>query len=285
MAINNAFAPSFTIHLTAFESPLLIAMSTCENANDKATWSVKKRIWDSLCSPGRQYAVRAAAPTQSVVIGKSEASVFGEYLPESMTICESKKTKSMGSRFFDSFTSFAGSRFTFVSTLAVLLGWAIAGIVLGAPANWQIAIQDGGSIQCYISDSLLMRQQHNQCNKLLTIIAQLRSRNITYKRILRNPQIVQKIHDLKINLQNLQTLEDNIDDAVKLPLENWFDKLCNWVSLLVPHFNGVTCGSSILTLPRPFNSLSVPCSYNTPDAYIWSTSKSASLQLWKLTVS
>ncbi|ORX63617.1 Low affinity iron permease [Basidiobolus meristosporus CBS 931.73] len=215
--------------------------------SEKATTHRKQKgllgkVWKRLCAPGKHYAVRAAAVTQSVTIDKSEAvTVIGEILPaktplpesdsRSDIVFEDQKQISMGSRFFDYITSFAGSRFTFIVTLSVFFGWGIAGIVLGAPQNWQIAMSDGGSIQCYISDSLLMRQQQNQCTQLLTIIAQLRSRNKTFKRLLSNPEIVRKIQELKS--QNLQMPQDHIGNGAKLPLEGWFDKLCSWVSWLI----------------------------------------------------
>ncbi|KAK9700341.1 low-affinity Fe(2+) transport protein [Basidiobolus ranarum] len=205
-------------------------MST-HHFNEKANIGLGGRIWNKLCSPGKQYAIRSAAPTLSVAINKNESSVVGELLPEVIS-ADKKIVRSAGSRFFDRITSFSGSRFSFVTTLAIILGWSIAGIVLGAPANWQIAFSDGGSIQCYISDSFLMRQQHIQCDKLLSIIGQLRSRNITYKRLLLNPQMIKKINELKLNA-NLQMPTDNVGDAVKLPLENWFDKLCTAVSNLI----------------------------------------------------
>ncbi|KAK9708982.1 low-affinity Fe(2+) transport protein [Basidiobolus ranarum] len=186
-----------------------------------------KRIYASICSPGRQQAVKAAAPNQFVTTSKSEmVAIVSEKIPESYTIHEARK--SLGGRFFDSITMHAGSQLIFLTTLIILIIWAIVGIVLGAPDNWQIAMQDGGSIQCYISDTLLMRQQQNHCKKLLTVIAQLRSRNFTLQRLLHNTRINKNFTISEIN--NLQMPEDNVGDAAKLPLENWFDRCCNWVS-------------------------------------------------------
>ncbi|KAK9708983.1 low-affinity Fe(2+) transport protein [Basidiobolus ranarum] len=183
-----------------------------------------KKIFSALCSPGRQYSIKSAAPTQFITTNKLElVDITEQEFPTSYAV-----KKSLGSRFFDSITKHAGSKVIFLITLIILVAWAIVGIVLGAPPNWQIAMQDGSSIQCYISDSLLMRQQQNHCNDLLTIIAQLRSRNSTLKRLLRNTRIDKNSTVLHIN--NLQMHEDNVGDAAKLPVENWFDICCNWVS-------------------------------------------------------
>ncbi|ORX96654.1 Low affinity iron permease, partial [Basidiobolus meristosporus CBS 931.73] len=209
-------------------------MSNSNGPSDAKVKRLCKKIFDDICSPGRQYAIQSAATTQFVAINKAEAiAIMSEQVPSSGPCSEEMEKRSMGGRFFDCITEYAGSRFIFVSTLATLVGWAIAGIFLGAPANWQIAMQDGSSIQCYISDTLLMRQQQNHCDRLLTIIAQLRSRNTTCRRLLRDPTMIAGVAGLKKNTFIAQELKDDVGDAVKLPLENWFDKSCNFVSILV----------------------------------------------------
>lgn len=79
--------------------------------------------------------------------------------------------------------------------------------------------------------SLLMRQQQNHCNRLLTIIAQLRSRSSTFDKLLRytqtnNPSLsVDELKDLAEKIP-----EDSVGDAAKLPTENAYDSICNWAS-------------------------------------------------------
>ncbi|KAI8988828.1 Low affinity iron permease-domain-containing protein [Pilobolus umbonatus] len=167
-----------------------------------------KRLYDRISSPGRQKSVECTAPTQF---------------------------KSWGSRFFDAVTNAAGARVTFTLTLLILVGWAVAGGILGAPDVWQIIMQDGSSIQCYISDTLLMRQQQIHTHTLLTILATLRSRLGTFSRLLHSDEIArnnsvtaEKIRDLEI--------QDTVGDAVKLPDESFFDRMCNFVSDAVGSF-------------------------------------------------
>lgn len=193
------------------------------------------KFWKACCSPGKQHTVECAAPSQFVCQSKftedsSYYEVVGAEIPNNITLYNPEDQKSWGSRVFDAITQYAGARITFVITLLILITWAIVGIVLGAPENWQIVMQDGGSIQCYISDTLLMRQQQNHCYKLLTIISQLRSRNTTQNRLLHNSDIhksvdTEELHNMAIN--------DNVGDAVKLPNEHWFDQCCNWFSMAV----------------------------------------------------
>ncbi|GAA5802160.1 Low-affinity iron/zinc ion transport protein fet4 [Helicostylum pulchrum] len=191
---------------------------------------IKSRIWSALCSPGQQTTISCSAPSQFVYQSKepdNACKVVGDEVVDYDKLYSPQKKRPFGSRIFDSVTKLAGSRTAFCITLLVLIAWAIVGIVLGAPDNWQIFMQDGSSIQCYISDTLLMRQQHNHCNALLSFIAQLRSRNATYKRLLYNPEIHENVDTAEVHRM---AICDNVGDAVKLPSENWFDVACNWVS-------------------------------------------------------
>ncbi|EPB89197.1 hypothetical protein HMPREF1544_03937 [Mucor circinelloides 1006PhL] len=194
-----------------------------------------KRIGKYLCSPGRQFTVQSAAPTQ--FINKNgddtvqEIAIIGSDMPNNDSVYNEANRKSIGARIFDFLTDFAGSSLMFILTCAILVGWAIAGGVLGAPDEWQIAMQDGSSIQCYYSDSLLMRQQQNHCNRLLTIIAQLRSRGATFDKLLRYTQT----NNPSLSPSELKDLaekvpEDSVGDAASLPTENAYDVVCNWAS-------------------------------------------------------
>ncbi|KAF1801149.1 Low-affinity iron/zinc ion transport protein fet4 [Mucor lusitanicus] len=189
-------------------------------------------LWKALSSPGRHHKVECSAPTQFVTKSKTEGSfqVVGEELPHNIRLYNPEERKPLGGRIFDYITQYAGSRIAFVITLILLVAWAIVGAVLGAPETWQIVMQDASSIQCYISDSLLMRQQQNYTYKLLTIISQLRSRVATVDRILRNPQAHQGVDAQKVT--NM-VIKDDVGDAVKMPSENLFDRVCNFASMAV----------------------------------------------------
>lgn len=116
-----------------------------------------RRIGIYLCSPGKQFTVQSAAPTQFISKNGDdsvqEIAIVGNDLPNNDSIYNEANRKKIGTRIFDSLTDFAGSSLMFLLTCAILIAWAIAGGVLGAPDEWQIAMQDGSSIQCYYSDS------------------------------------------------------------------------------------------------------------------------------------
>ncbi|EPB92518.1 hypothetical protein HMPREF1544_00531 [Mucor circinelloides 1006PhL] len=190
------------------------------------------KLWNALSSPGRHHKVECSAPTQFVTKSKTEGSfqVVGEELPHNIKLYNPEERKPLGGRIFDGITQYAGSRIAFVVTLMLLAAWAVVGAVLGAPETWQIVMQDASSIQCYVSDSLLMRQQQNYTYKLLTIISQLRSRVATVDRIFRNPQAHQGADAQQIS--NM-IIKDDVGDAVKLPSENLFDRVCNFASMAV----------------------------------------------------
>jgi low-affinity ferrous iron transport protein len=95
-------------------------------------------------------------------------------------------------------------------------------------------MQDGGSIQCYISDTLLMRQQYNNTNRSLTIIAQLRSRCVTFDKLMKK-FVGNNQYMSPGELDNVakSVPEDPVGDASKLPTENYFDVCCNYASIAI----------------------------------------------------
>ncbi|GAN09411.1 iron/zinc ion transporter [Mucor ambiguus] len=194
--------------------------------------TLSSTLWKALSSPGRHHKVECSAPTQFVTKAKTEGSfeVVGEELPHNIRLYNPEERKPLGGRIFDYITQYAGSRIAFVVTMILLVAWAIVGGVLGAPEIWQIVMQDASSIQCYVSDSLLMRQQQNYTYKLLTIISQLRSRVGTVDRILRSTQAHQ---GMNAQQPSDMAIKDDVGDAVKMPSENLFDRVCNFASMAV----------------------------------------------------
>ncbi|KAI9482953.1 MAG: Low-affinity iron/zinc ion transport protein fet4 [Benjaminiella poitrasii] len=197
--------------------------------------SIFRRFANYLRSPGRQFAVQSAAPTQFVQKGMEssdcEINVVGADIPNNISIYNEANRRTWGARFFDIITEIAGSSFMFILTCIILVVWAVIGGVLKAPDEWQIVMQDGSSIQCYISDTLLMRQQQNHSNRLLTIIAQLRSRTSTFDRLIKKTYNNHpKLTPCELKELAERMPEDNVGDAVKLPTENFFDVCCNYAS-------------------------------------------------------
>lgn len=210
------------------------------------------QIWDSISSPGRKVATEATADTQlpytnnssNTNIASEQLKLWGneksahERINNSLPDLESTQSKeprsSLASRIFDAITRLAGTKYTFFLMCTALLTWAIVGIVTGATQVWQIVIQDSGSIQCYISDTLLIRQQQNHGRALLKLICRLRSRNMTCKRLLQqvrqNNIIVPRNSIATPTRTTLLSIEQkNLLDTVHLPVENWYDRTSNVV--------------------------------------------------------
>ncbi|GAA5799260.1 Low-affinity iron/zinc ion transport protein fet4 [Helicostylum pulchrum] len=195
--------------------------------------SLLYRTKEAFCAPGRQRIIEFSAPTQTVTKSSSYSDI-SERIAQDSNLFNPEKPKSKGGRIFDNVTQRAGSLITFMVTLLILAVWAVVGIILGAPEIWQIIMQNGGSIQCYISDTLLMRQQQNHCYKLLTIISQLRSRNATVARLVHDPELHNNAPMVdKESIDQCSIEEAKLENAINLPNEFWFDKCCNWVSMAV----------------------------------------------------
>jgi low-affinity ferrous iron transport protein len=121
----------------------------------------------------------------------------------------------------------------FLGTLALLLVWTILGIALGATDVWQIVMQNASSIQCYVSDTLLMRQQVNTTHSFFISIAEMRSRSASCLRIVRSlwPFQLQELKDLQTSKFKKSSSLLTRDQKRKEWKANLFDRACDAVTL------------------------------------------------------
>lgn len=115
--------------------------------------------------------------------------------------------------------------------MILLIAWIIWGAVTGAPDTWQIVMQDGQSIQTYVWDTFLMRQQLDDNEKFLIVIAKLESRFQTHLRL------INKLQTEYPNQTFNSTTFDQAKEIEQIEIEttdsapkNWFDKLSELVS-------------------------------------------------------
>ncbi|VEU23911.1 DEKNAAC105264 [Brettanomyces naardenensis] len=146
----------------------------------------------------------------------------------------------------------SGSAFAFFLTWFVLVAWVIAGIILKAPQTWQIVMQDGQSIQCYIWDTLLMRQQLDDNNGFLRLYGRLTSRAVTHRRLLM----------LMYPRAKMRSTSTEAIEALNLRDKDWFDRLCTFISRIIGSmpcvivywigvFTWVGCGSLYISTGNP----------------------------------
>ncbi|KAK9235964.1 hypothetical protein V1525DRAFT_408342 [Lipomyces kononenkoae] len=133
-------------------------------------------------------------------------------------------------------TYLAGTSATLLLLIIILVVWVVVGAVFHAPSNWQIAMQDSQSIQCYLWDSILMRQQINYHESFLHVVTRLRSRNITVQRLLANIMADEKLTK-GIPAKSITSSDSkSTGSAVDLALETWMDKLSNKVAKVLGSF-------------------------------------------------
>ncbi|CAK7201892.1 low-affinity Fe(2+) transport protein [Sporothrix eucalyptigena] len=126
---------------------------------------------------------------------------------------------------FDFIVKAAGSRWTFLVTLLLLAGWAALGVIYGPTDTWQVIFQDTSSIQCYISATLLMRQQQNSTRSLLDTICGMLSRSRGNERLLR--QLSEK--QLTTLKRSRRAMRTDLTNALESK-EGIFDRAANAVS-------------------------------------------------------
>lgn len=125
----------------------------------------------------------------------------------------------------DWMVDFAGSIFMFIIMWIILIIWIIIGAIYGAPDVWQVVMEDGQSIQTYIWDTLLMRQQLMSAHDQILVCANIRSRIGTFRSFLLrrndyNPEFnnynpnINEVND--INIDNGTVLEEEVLDSEAL---------------------------------------------------------------------
>lgn len=130
-------------------------------------------------------------------------------------------------RGLDFTVSVSGSRSFLIFMVAVMIIWIVLGIVYQAPQVWQVVMQDGQSIQCYLWDTILMRHQLKEHASYLMFCATSKSRLLTFQRLLK------QYEDKKFAEVNEASVDDSgtslaakYDDVA---VTNWFDSLSNAV--------------------------------------------------------
>lgn len=146
----------------------------------------------------------------------------------------------------------AGSQFMFFLIWIILIIWIVTGIIYNGPFNWQVVMQDGQSIQCYVWDTLLMRQQLNSTHEQILIISDIRSRLASFSGFFERLSFAcikgSKESDVDTTAQGVDESSNKSDincdcedknettEFIKtgeLPVENWYDNLCTKASYII----------------------------------------------------
>lgn len=147
---------------------------------------------------------------------------------------------------FDFVVNAAGSRWTFLVTILLLAAWAVLGAVFGPTDTWQVIFQDVSSIQCYISATLLMRQQQNSTRALLDTICGMLSRaqgnerllrGLSEKQLLTLKQSRRPLRD--VSLDRRESLFDRMANTVSRFLGSLYALIIYWAGIIVWVFFGI----------------------------------------------
>lgn len=151
-------------------------------------------------------------------------------------------------RILDKLVLFAGTITVFYCVWIILIIWVVLGAVYNAPFNWQVVMQDGQSIQCYIWDTLLMRQQLSSGHEQLLVCANLRSRMASFQRMLgdwaKSPQHNTAREQTADTVSHNSQCEGDCACACgasatekealgQLPIENWYDRVSNYSAVAI----------------------------------------------------
>lgn len=183
---------------------------------------IKKREED----PGRLLEIETESTCNSIRLGEVEVEESGDI---STSIGFTGLEKNKTDRILDWLVYVAGSQFMFIIMLLILVGWIVAGIVLSGSYDWQVVMEDGQSIQCYIWDTLLMRQQLMSAHEHICICAELSSRITVFRKLLTN--IIDNSKEKNANaidhLPDIEVVSADLQD------KNWYDKFSTLASNIV----------------------------------------------------
>jgi low-affinity ferrous iron transport protein len=112
----------------------------------------------------------------------------------------------------------AGSIYVLCLAFALLIGWIIWGCLTGASDTWQIVMQDGQSIQTYIWNTFLMRQQLDNNEKMLLLYGKLKSRSITHKKLLK--QFIENRESNNFDLKSLLNREEEFKNRSEIEFKS-----------------------------------------------------------------
>lgn len=144
--------------------------------------------------------------------------------------------KGLSDRLLDRVVLFAGSQIVFFLMWVIIIIWIVIGIVYNAPENWQVVMQDGQSLQSYIWDTLLMRQQLISAHDHVNVCAILRSRLRTFKRLCKsyNPTHT-KEEEGDDTVESRTYCVESVPADIKgcLPVEGWYDRLSSFAGKII----------------------------------------------------
>lgn len=146
----------------------------------------------------------------------------------------------------DMTVNFSGHGYFLALLIVIMLVWIVIGIIYHAPQDWQVVMQDGQSIQCYLWDTILMRHQLTEHTTYLKFCATSKSRILTLQRLIgKCNSILEKVvfEDCSKSVKGIQNLdkketkrsrkeiwEEKSDIESKIAPENSFQKFSTRVS-------------------------------------------------------
>ncbi|GAM91042.1 hypothetical protein ANO11243_090890 [Dothideomycetidae sp. 11243] len=181
-------------------------------------------ILQALRRPGATRDVIAAAPTLSCKPEfNGDAEVPGY---------EVKAKSGLLDRALDRVVRASGSAPVFVFIQSLLVAWAFLGIPFYNTTIWPVVISDAQAIFSYGFDSLLMRQQLNGYNENLVVVAEIRSRARSTRRMLAAIQA-------RLGTADFQRIAASVASQpmqeVSLPKENLFTRCITWTANALGH--------------------------------------------------
>ncbi|RMZ86751.1 hypothetical protein DV736_g6022, partial [Chaetothyriales sp. CBS 134916] len=194
------------------------------SATSRRSSSICSTSLGSHSSLGFKGPVQAYAPTQDVVSGTPTKAVeeTTSVPHDNVQVAgfDVKPKEILLDRWLDNLVKFSSSDPMFLFILTTVLAWPFSGIRFGRSTDWTVTISDAQAILSYIFDSLLMCQQLNEYEMLVSVAASLQSRNVTNKRMLR------KLLRSEQYWAIVPTLGEGLDPSefsADLPMENWLD--------------------------------------------------------------
>ncbi|KAF2642145.1 Low affinity iron permease [Massarina eburnea CBS 473.64] len=199
---------------------------------------VKKFFTNLGSAPEAQYSAQVAAPSQitaastlgapAIVVEEKGKPVTSTWEQDPNHALPPRKEEKPKRSILDYAVKAAGSTWALAITFALVIAWAVWGIVDGPTDTWQVILQDVSSIQAYISATLLLRQQATSAKGTLNRLCTLISRSESNERMLRSLSPKRRA-DLKLNKHPMRA---DILASMQVK-EGTFDKIANWVAKAV----------------------------------------------------
>lgn len=199
-------------------------LSYPNNKDHGADHTIKRFSW--TCFPAKRWFGRQEEQVRKV----AELEDYEYYVPSPLDT------------FIGYAVEVAGTIHVLFIVVALFIAWIVWGCLTKGEDTWQIVMQDGQSIQTYVWNTFLMRQQLDNDERLLLLYGKLKSRYLTHRRLIQKLVESRGSPDTTSLWKARPKVEENVDEKkiIDFVSKSLFDRVSHYVEKVLGSLPAVT---------------------------------------------